>query len=178
MKLKISLSESSVNRAIEELVKYKDSLDDKCKKFCERLCDIGIHALEARLSSISPVYKGEITTNDEVRQTDNGYEAVISMGGGQALFVEFGAGVTFNTAKGGSLHPKGKDLGYTIGSYNPSSDNATNPGGWWYTDKWGESQHTYGTPTFAPLYNTSIELLQDIHKIAREVFRTKGTIKC
>ena len=162
---------NDIDRVIKELEKYRDSLDDKTQIFIKRLSEVGIKALNAKLQSISPFYKGEdIDTSSEIHKLDNGWSATISMTGSQSVFIEFGAGVTFNAPKHQSLHPKGEELGLTIGSYNESSPNATNPNGWWYKDKWGESQHTYGTPTFAPLYNSSIEMLEAIHGIAKEVF--------
>lgn len=151
---------------------YKSSLDDKTAIFIQRLSKIGISALNARINSISPFYKGEDidTSVSSVYKTEDGWGAVITMKGSQCVFIEFGAGVTFNTSKGSSLHPKGEELGLTIGSYNPNSPNATSSSGWWYKDKWGQSQHTYGTPTFAPLYNSSLVMLEAIRIVAEEVF--------
>lgn len=162
----------SIKRAIQELETYKNDLNRKTEMFVDRLGAVGIKALNVRLSAISPFYKGEdIKTEGEIVQTDDGWKAIIYMSGSQAAFIEFGAGVTFNGAEGSSRHPKGKELGYTIGSYNPASPNATSSSGWWYTDKWGQSQHTYGTPTFAPLYESSMDMLREVANIAREVFR-------
>lgn len=155
---------------------YVNSLDEKAMLIVDMLANIGITALRAYVKPISPFYKegsegGTLTTNrTSLSETNDGWEARVSLGGGQCVFVEFGAGVTFNGAKGTSKHPKGIENGFTIGSYNPSSPNATNPNGWWYTDKWGNSQHTYGTPTFAPLYKSSIDMLLAVEKIAKEVF--------
>ena len=171
-RLYISINNSkSIDKVIKELEKYRDSLDDKTQIFIKRLSEVGIKALNAKLQSISPFYKGEdIDTSSEIHKSDDGWSATISMTGSQSVFIEFGAGVTFNAPKHQSLHPKGEELGLTIGSYNESSPNATNPNGWWYTDKWGESQHTYGTPTFAPMYKSSIEMMAVVRDIASEVF--------
>lgn len=171
-KLNISLTRSGdIDKCIKYLKDYSLSLDDKCLQFAHILAELGIKVLNAELRNISSFYKGEdISTSGEVLLTDNGWSAVIKMGGSQAIFIEFGAGVTFNGGKGSSKHPLGKKNGFTIGSYNPGSPNATNPQGWWYKNKWGESQHTYGTPTFAPLYTSSLELLATIQNVAKEVF--------
>lgn len=170
--LYMSLStHGSIDKVIKELDKYADSLEEKSKRFIKELADIGIKALEATIRHISPFYKGEdLETSSEVIQTDEGWTAIISMSGSQAVFVEFGAGVILNAPKNQSLHPKGEELGLTIGSYNPSSPNATSPYGWWYKDKWGEYQHTLGTPTFAPLYSSSLEMLSVMEQIAKDIF--------
>ena len=163
---------NGIKNTIKRLEQYRDGLDKKCELFVKRLSDIGITSIKASLGSISPVYRGTTdVTSEGVKWDGNGYTATIHMGGDQALFIEFGSGVTFNAPKGGSLHPKGKELGMTIGSYNPESPNATNPGGWWYTDRWGVSQHTYGTPTFAPMYNSFLEMRTAVLSVAKEVFK-------
>ena len=171
-KINLSISKKgSIARAIKELEAYRDSLDHKTEMFIDRLGVIGIEALKVRLGNISPFYKGEDAQADgELVKTDEGWTAIIYLSGSQCAFIEFGAGVTFNGEAGSSKHPKGKELGMTIGSYNPSSPNATSGNGWWYKDKWGESQFTYGTPTFAPLYESSLEMIKEIAKVAREVF--------
>lgn len=170
-RLNISLTKpGSITNAIKALEQYKTELNTKTQLFVQMLGDVGINALSLQISNISPFYKGE-DLQIELQETDGGFGASLIMSGTQCAFLEFGAGVLFNTSEGGSLHPKGKELGFTIGSYNPSSPNATNPGGWWYKDKWGKTQHTYGTPTFAPLHNSEMEMLRDIQKVAREVFK-------
>lgn len=159
----------SLKKAIEELEKYKQEIDEKAQLLVEELGKIGIKALNARINSISPFYKGTDLKTELV--IENGIMgASIIMSGSQCAFIEFGAGVLFNTAKGGSLHPKGEELGLTIGSYNPSSPNATSPYGWFYRDEYGERQHTYGTPTFAPMHNSEVELINEINRVFIEVF--------
>lgn len=171
-RINLSISKKgSIERAIKQLEEYRDSLDRKCEELVDRLGSLGITVLRAQLSSISPFYRGEdMNTEGEVIKDGDNWKAVIYMSGSQTLFLEFGSGITFNTGKGGSLHPKGRELGYTIGSYNPSSPHATSGSGWWYKDKWGQSQHTYGTPTFAPLYNSSLEMIKEASTIAKEIF--------
>lgn len=171
-RLNLSLNKNKdFDKVIKALQEYKESLDNKAQLIVSKLADIGIKAVNVQVGSISPFYKGEdLRTDKDLIMTENGWTAIISMSGSQALFIEFGAGVTFNTSKGSSLHPVGEELGYTIGSYNPSSPHATDPNGWWYMDQWGEWQHTYGTPTFAPMYNSSLVMLTEIQKVAKEVF--------
>lgn len=173
MKLSCDIAKkNSVRNLIKELERYRDGLETKCEIFVSRLAEVGIKAINASLGGISPFYKGHTSAVlDGVYKDGDSYKAVIRMFGDQALFIEFGSGVTFNTQKGGSLHPKGKELGMTIGSYNPNSDNATNPWGWYYTDEYGQSQHTYGTPTFAPMYQSYLQMRAEIVRIAKEVFK-------
>ena len=160
---------------VDKIIKYLDDLEktinEKVSLFLHELTEIGVKAVTVQLQSISPFYKGEdIKVEDTIQQTEDGWQATITMSGSQAIFIEFGAGVILNTSVNNSLHPWGNELGYTIGSYTNPPVNATSPNGWWYTDKWGQSQHTYGTPTFAPLYNSSLEMISAIREIAERVF--------
>lgn len=163
---------STINKLIKDLEAYRDSLSDKTEIFISRLADIGVKATSVRVGSISPFYRGDIDVSmGELRNEGDNWVCEIKMAGEQSIFIEFGSGVTFNTDIGGSKHPKGAELGYTIGSYNPSSPNAANPYGWWYVDKYGQKQHTYGTPTFAPMYHGSLEMISAIEGLAKEVFK-------
>lgn len=176
MKLRISLTEKSIANAIKRLEKYRDELPKKTQKFIKALSEVGINAVKVRVGSISPFYKGDdlLVEKGTLRQEGDNWVCEIVMTGSQSVFVEFGAGVTFNTSVGGSKHPKGGELGYTIGSYNPSSPNASSPLGWWYYDSHGVKQHTYGTPTFAPLYGGTMEMITSITEVARGVFKFDG----
>lgn len=157
----------SIDEAIRALTEYRDALNEKIDTFVRRLGEVGKELVEANISRISPYYRG----NDAVVtvEYENG-TAIITLSGKDVVFVEFGSGITFNTAIGGSLHPKGVELGLTIGSYNPDSPNAGSPTGWWFTNRWGDSEHTYGTPTFAPLHEAEMEIIRRVEEIAKEVF--------
>ena len=164
------LSKQSVDAAISYIQDWKKSFHDRLEKFIKRCEEEGLRAVKANVSGIAPIYKGEdisVTSH----KIDNGFS--IEMSGEQVAFIEFGSGITFNTPVGGSKHPKGAELGYTIGSYNPESPNASSPTGWWYRNKWGKTEHTYGTPTFSPLYDGELELIGRIKEIANEVFGEK-----
>lgn len=163
-------TQGSIEKAIQALEDYQKSLQEKSKIFVDKLGEYGLNVLNINIGRISPFYKGEDLTTSLEKQ-NNGYTAIISINGKEVAFIEFGAGIIFNTEVGGSLHPKGKDLNLTIGSYNDkSSRNAESPTGWYFKDDNGEKQHTYGTPTYAPLHNTEMAIINIINIVAREVF--------
>lgn len=159
----------SLQKAIDRLESYSKELETKRQLFVKRLGEYGLKVLDVNISQISPEHKGDdiqttLTFNDSV------CIASIIVSGQQVAFIEFGAGVLLNTAKGSSLHPKGAELGFTIGSYNPNSKNAESPYGWYYKDENGQKHHTRGTPTFAPLHNAEMSIIDVITLVAREVF--------
>lgn len=160
-------SKQSINDAIRQLQAWKRDFNKKLDKFIERCEEVGLNAVKTNVDGISPTYKGDDIAVSSTK-IENGFSVEIS--GEQVAFIEFGSGVTFNTPVGGSKHPKGTELGLTIGSYNPSSPHASSPTGWWFKNRWGQSEHTYGTPTFAPLYGGEMEIISRIEEIAKEVF--------
>ena len=160
-------SKSSIKEAISYLKNWKRDYHKKLDKFIERCEEEGLRAVKANVDGIAPIYKGEDIAVSSTK-IENGFS--IEIAGEQVAFIEFGSGITFNTPIGGSKHPKGQELGMTIGSYNPSSPNASSPTGWWFKNRWGKSEHTYGTPTFSPLYNGEMEIISRVKEIAKEVF--------
>ena len=168
--IRLSLTtKGSLQKAVDQLESYKQEIQDKSNLFLVELANVGIVALNVRINSISPFYKGS-DLSVSLQMMNGVLGASIVMSGKQCAFVEFGAGVLFNAPKGSSLHPKGTELGLTIGSYNPDSHNAESPLGWFYYDEYGQKQHTYGTPTFAPMHNSEMEMLNQIKEIAEKVF--------
>lgn len=188
-KLKVSINnEKSIDEAIRKLEKYKEELRTKTEAFMSELADAGIQILDAYVGRISPIYRtGGLdaggddlsTSKGAIREEGDKWICEIFLNGSQSVFVEFGSGVTHNTSVGGSLHPKGGELGFTIGSY-PGQTHADDPNGWYYRSKWSNEDkygkkgknvvHTYGTPTFAPLYNTSQDLIDVIYEVAKRTY--------
>lgn len=160
----------SINQAVKTIENYyTNKLQAKAEEFVNELAAVGIKSINVAIKNINPLMKGgdlKVT----LEYANGEYGANITMSGKQCAFIEFGAGVYYNTEKGSSKHPKGEELGFTIGSYNPGSPHAEDPEGWWYYDEKGR-HHTYGTPTFAPMYNSEIEMLDKIKVIAEKVFR-------
>ena len=68
--------------------------------------------------------------------------------GEDAVWVEFGAGVHYNGSAGTSPHPKGSELGFTIGGYGKGMGKKDVWG--FYED--GELRLTHGAPATMPMY--------------------------
>ena len=171
--IKITLSEDSINRAIREIENYKNSLRGKIETLTRELAKIGVNSVNATMMSVSPADRGEFDVDFVFDPSGRDvFGAVIVLSGDQILFIEFSAGITFGTESG--AHPKppnnpnyGNDYG--VGTY-PGQTHARDPVGWWYVDKWGQAQHTYGVRAYAPMYNADIEMRNQIRAIAREIF--------
>jgi len=160
-KIRMTLSEESIDSAIQELEDYAKSLDQKAQELCKRLADMG--ALYAEWNFSGVLYAGEIDYKISVDKIDD-HSYMIRANGESVLFMEFGAGVRY-----GYGHPKAAELGMGPGTYNPSSDTWKSPSGWWFPQG-GTTIHTYGNAPGMPMYNAAKDLQREILEVAREVF--------
>ena len=174
-KIHVRLSDSGITSAIRQIEEYKQSINRKIVTLVERLSEVGIQTVNAVMSSISSQsdrgwYFAQFIPTGSGKDT---YTAIIRLEGDQVLFLEFSAGITYGT----STFPKPPNnpnygSGYGKGTFNPDSDNWSNPNGWYYTNsRTGQTRvHTYGVPAYAPMYKADMEMRNQIMTIAREVF--------
>ena len=167
--INVQLSEAGIQQAIKEIDEWNKQFQECVRKFTQRLADEGYNITRVHLDSVPAEYDpGSVNvTVDSTAEGNLIYKASYYMEGHAAIFIEFGAGVFYNTGLGASVHPKGVELGFEIGSWSFSEKGmglAGNPG-WFYGGK-----YTHGTPTFMPMYSGAQELAQKIISIAKEVF--------
>ena len=162
MKIKVELSEASIDAAIKQLNDYKNSLNRKAQELCERLADMG--ATNISLGFSRAIYTGPMDFSVSVEQlTPNKYRVVAN--GETILFAEFGTGITY-----GGGHPLNSQFGMGPGTY-PGQTHALTVKGW-YLPKDKGGGHTYGNPPNMPVFNTAKDLRNEIERVAREVFHT------
>ena len=160
-KITIQLSEESIKAAIKELNTYKRELDKKVNALIELMLK---HGEDYAINQVGHVDTGE--TLSSIHGYRDGNRGVI-VAGGNAIWLEFGTGVRHNGPAGGSPHPKGTELGMTIGEYGKGQ--GANPGGWWYYDG-DKVRHTYGIEANLFMWKTARELERVAPELAREVF--------
>ena len=144
----------SVSRAQRRLDEYFADLIEKANTVCERLATIG--AVRASLDFSRAIYNGTNDVAVTVEPIDNGY--AIHATGNAVLFIEFGSGASY-----GYGHPEPE--GYGPGTY-PGKGHWDDPNGWWY----GNHEHSYGNPPAAAMYHAKQDVLQEVQRIADEVF--------
>ena len=168
--ISVSLSESGIEKAIQELLAYKQEIIRKTEllrqKVAARLAD------EAR-SGFNGAIVDDLTGKNSPRLADVNVTvddmdnvSVVVAEGEDAVWVEFGAGVYHNGSVGSSPHPKGAELGFTIGGYGKGNGKKEIWG--FYED--GELRLTHGTPARMPMSQAMNTIINDIVSIAREVF--------
>lgn len=165
--IKINLSQKSIQGAIKQLRQYQNSLKSKNELFVRRLSELGIPVIDRNISLAQGDSDKNHNTYIKINSFGNFSRATLVCEGVDLLFIEFGAGIHYNTPAGSSPHPKGQELGYTIGSYGKGKGKNDS---WTYESETGEWVRSYGTEATMPLYKTSVEIMQNIRKIAKEVF--------
>jgi hypothetical protein len=145
---------ASVSRATRSLEEYAADLIEKANTVCERLASMG--AVRASLDFSRAIYNGTNDVAVTVEPIDNGY--AIHATGNAVLFIEFGSGASY-----GYGHPEPE--GYGPGTY-PGKGHWDDPNGWWY----GNHEHSYGNPPAAAMYHAKQDVLQEVQRIADEVF--------
>ena len=168
--IKIGLNTKDINRAIKELEKYKQDTLNKVEMFRKRLAD---ELADLAQSGFNSAMMDDLTSGGSrkpevtVDVTDNGNVSVVIANGEDAIWCEFGAGVYHNGSVGSSPHPKGVELGYTIGSYGKGYGKGR---AWGYYED-GVLKITRGTPASMPMYNAMKEVIVKAESIAREVWK-------
>ena len=165
----IQCTVGSLEAAFKSVEMYRAALEKKAHQLQNRIAElIAEKAQDGFLGATIDVWIGwggrQPSTGAEVE--DRGKITLAIVRGPEVVFCEFGAGVHFNGSAGASPHPKGQELGFTIGSYGK---------GYGRLDSWsyryeGGIANTYGTPASMPLYKAFIAAQNDVEKIAREVF--------
>lgn len=166
MNIKMSLSVSSIEKAIKELETYKAGLERKAKEICKRLAAIGVDIAKASYDATD--YDGTKDVSVTVEPTE--YGCRILANGASVLFLEFGSGARY-----GGGHPLNSEFGMGPGTW---SDGPNGKGHWddpngWYLPKsagQGRSQKSYGNYPAMGMYEAAKEMRNQIAAIAREVF--------
>lgn len=173
---KSDLSISGLNALKNQLLQYKDSLSIKCEKLVSRLLQSGVAVSQAKISE-SPLGK-YVTVTTNISADKMGCKGILLAKGavkeqeGYAPFsvllaIEFGAGIHYNPTPNPLIS---SEFPYGVGTF-PGQVHAFQSEGWMYWDeKVQEWRHTYGVKATMPLYNADMEIIQNIVKIAKEVF--------
>lgn len=167
-KIKINLFDSrSLDKAIQEIRQYQNSLNDKCTEFVRRLAEVGIPVIDENIAAAQGDSDKGHNTYIKIKSFGSYSQAELIVESKSILWIEFGAGVHFNGHLGSSPHPKGEELGYTIGSYGKGQ--GKNDFWFYYADS-GEAVMSHGTQATMPVYKAGLEIKRQVLKIAKEVF--------
>lgn len=169
-KITVELTESGIDKAIKELEEYKKDikrktalLQDRIAKRIEEEADKGFASAVVDDLVRGGYQKPDVTVN----YTTKGDISVVVAQGEDAVWVEFGAGVYHNGNLGSSPHPRGSELGMTIGGYGQGKGKQKS---WGFKDTDGTLHVTRGTPAQMPLEKAVLSVLDELPQMAKEVF--------
>lgn len=170
--IKFTLDPREIDRAIKELREYREELNHKLEEFITLLLQDGIEVARTQLmSTVGDSVEGIIGFG--VDNNGDIMSATISLEGSDALFIEFGAGITYNTGK---QHPLADEFGYGIGTYPSKTppNKAMNPGYWIYREPPGSENVvvSIGTQASMPVFTAAENMRNNLIKRALEVFRS------
>ena len=146
----------SIAECIARFESYSDKLDDACDKIEEELAKVVSEETSAAYSaSPGDLIEGESTRGlgDWSISTSKSKDGTkVEATGDDAMFLEFGAGMATNGPAGGSPHPKGIEMGATIGSYGKGL--ASRLQIWPFKDS-GGTHWSYGTTATCGMYDAA-----------------------
>lgn len=176
--ISFSLSEDSINQAINELTNYKKEIEQKTILFQQKVANRISQLAQASFSGALAdeyTYDGSshtVEANVLVEPTHSGNVSIIVAYGKTAVWAEFGTGVTNNS----TLHPWATELGFTPGSFGEGRGKNKK----WYFYPNGEKEfdennkakaaYTSGVKATMPMANAVTVVLNEIYDIAKEVF--------
>lgn len=170
--IKMKLDPDDIGRAIKELKDYQDSLMNKVSDFIDALVAEGFNVAKARLASTRGDSTDAVVDSFFITDTGELKKAIIVLDGDDCLFIEFGAGIMYNT---GQQHPLAGEFGYGPGTY-PSEhppNRAINPGRWIYGhNDDGTPLWSIGTEASMPIFGAAEHMRKIISTKAREIFRS------
>lgn len=173
--LTATLSVSSIKNLQKELEKYKGGLTFKCRLFAEKLAERGVEIARVQIADLDAIFTGEL-----IQSLHSEYKGSIQYGAIFAVvtdskhcaFVEFGTGQRGEDKPYPYPLPEGVSWDYNVGKtirQNP----VTGRYFWFYPGQDGKWHYTEGMPARPFLHNTSMELIREVQKIAKEVFGGK-----
>lgn len=175
-RIQVPFTVKGLKELLNDVQTYEQQLlETRTQQFLDRLAEQGVTIAKESVSSYPHLddLAGTLPTVNrvEAKPGGEGFIAEVTLNGKDAIFLEFGAGVYYNTPLGTSPHPQGDELGYTIGSYS-------NPGhageDYWRLPSGiktnGGKNYTHGVKAIMPLHEAAMYIRSVWEDTARSVF--------
>ena len=172
-KLQVNLSVGGLKQLETELERYQEDLIYKTRLLAEKLSERGVEIARVKISDYDAIFTGELIRSlhsDYVSSKKFGAVFMTVADSKHAIFVEIGTGSNgIDTPYPFSL-PDGVSWDYASGKtvrQNPITGRYY----WFYPGQDGVWHYTEGLPSRPYMMETSIALMQEVVKVAKEVFR-------
>lgn len=169
---KTELSVKGIEKLKKKLLEYKSSLQYKVDLLAKTLAEDGVDIARANVARLDAIFTGELiaSIHTEYGGSSKGTAIFyIVVDSEHAAYVEFGTGQL--GMEGGYPYPfpEGVDWQYNTGK----TIFEVSPGqyGWFYKADNGQWYFTQGMPSRPFMYETSLDLMKLVVKIAKGVFK-------
>lgn len=144
----MTLDPKSIDNVIQEVKKYKQTLDKRVKSLVEALVDRGVDVAKAQVRELGAVYTGELEDSIIGYFDESLGVGIIRADCPYAIYIEFGTGIVGKN----NPHPAPKGWKYDVNEHGEL--------GWWYfNDRDFQWHWTKGMESRPFMYNT-VQLLK------------------
>lgn len=171
--LKADLSISSIRNLQKELEKYRDSLTYKVRLLAEKLSERGIEIARVQIADLDAIFTSELiqSLHSEYKgSTPYGAIFATVTDSKHAAFVCFGTGQRGEDKPYPYPLPEGVSWNYNVGKTIRQNEK-TGRYYWFYPGQDGKWHYTEGMPARPFMYLTSVELIREVPKIAKDIFK-------
>ncbi len=171
-KISVEFSQRGIEQLKKELLDYKNTLQYKVDLLAKTLAETGVDVARVNVARLDAIFTGELISSihTEYGGSGNGTAIFYIVADSEhAAYVEFGTGQL--GMEGGYPYPfpEGVDWQYNTGK----TIFEVSPGqyGWFYKADNGQWYFTQGIPSRPFMYETSLDLMKLVVKIAKGVFK-------
>lgn len=170
-KVKVDFSVQGLNSLKQYLLDYKQELQHKVDLLALSLAEKGVSVAQVNVARLDAIFTGELISSIKTEFGSSGDGVAIFYivaDSEHAAFVEFGTGQLGQEAAYPYPLPDGVDWQYNTGD----TIFEISPGqyGWFYPGDDGKWYFTQGMPSRPFMYETSLELMEDVVGIAKTIF--------
>lgn len=171
--LKADLSISSIRQLQKDLIRYQEYLTNKAAQLAKRLSELGVDIAQVQIADLDAIFTGELIASIHSEYKDSTkYGAIFAVvaDSSHAVFVEFGTGQHGKDTPYPYPLPNGVSWDYNVGK-TIRQNAITGRYYWFYPGQDGKWHYTEGMPARPFLHNTSMKLIREVPKIAKEIFK-------
>lgn len=172
-KFTTDLSIKGIQNLQKQLLNYKDNiLQHRVDLFAKTLAERGVEIAQVNVARMDAIFTGELISSIHTRyggSTKRAATFFIVADSEHAVYVEFGTGQLGE--EGGYPYPFPEGINWDYNSGEQIIQLSTGEYGWFYPMDDGTWRFTQGMPSRPFMYETSLELMQSVVKIAKEIFR-------
>lgn len=161
-----ALSIKSIDKLKKAIVDYENDLQAKLVLFCERLSQYGVEAAQANIVNLDAVFSGDLFRsiyNEQQYATKDTVVFIVATNSEHAVYVEMGTGMV------GAENPYPGKLPVVYAQGKTIRQLADGRYGWFY-NKNGRWYFTEGMPSRPFMWFASMDMQEQVVRIAREVF--------